>query len=137
MGSAGARRFAIDAVTALRIIRDDPGIGERNRLVGPAVLRSDVLSLLYREVRAGALSDKDARAQLEGLASLRIRLLGDRVSRATAWKLARRGDWDDVSRAEYVAVATLQADALVAGDPAIATAAEGLIDLADYGELRR
>lgn len=105
--------------------------------MGPAVLRSDVLSLLYREVRAGALSDKDARAQLEGLASMRIRLLGDRVSRATAWKLARRGDWDDVSRAEYVAVATLQADALVAGDPAIAAAAEGLIDLADYGELRR
>jgi predicted nucleic acid-binding protein len=135
--SSGGRRLAVDAVTALRIIRDDPGIDQRYRLVGPAVLRSDVLSLLYREVRGGVLSDKDARAQLDGLATLKIRLLGDRVSRATAWKLARQRDGEDVSAAEYVAVAVLQADALVAGDAAIAAMAEGLVDLADYGDLRR
>ncbi len=137
MSGAGGRRLAVDAVTALRILRDDPRIGERHRLVGPAVLRSDVLARLYGEVRRGALSESAGRAQLEGLASLKIRLLGDRVSRATAWRLARQLDWDDVSPAEYLAVATLQADALVAGDPAIAAAAAGICDLADYRELHR
>ena len=135
MGSESGRRFAIDAVTALRIIREDPGIGQRRRLVGPAVLRSDVLSLLYSEVRSGALSETNGRAQLDQLATLKIRLLGDRVSRATAWKIARQLDWDDVSRAEYLAVANLQADALITNDPAITAAATGLTTIADYRAL--
>lgn len=130
-------RFAIDAVTALRLVREDPQAGARRRLVGPAVLRSHVLSMLYREVRDGALGEKDARAQLEGLAALKIRLLGDRVSRATAWTIARQLDWDDTASAEYLAVATLQADVLVAGDERIAAAAAGVIDLAEYGDLGR
>ncbi len=131
------KRFAIDATTALRLVRDDPDFGARRVLVGPAVLRSHVLSTLYREVRDGSLSEKEARAQLEGLATLKIRLLGDRVSRATAWKLARRLDWDDTPLAEYLAVAVLQADVLVAGDERIAAAASGIIELATYAELRR
>lgn len=59
------------------------------------------------------------------------------MSRARAWELARQLDWDGAARAEYLAVAMLQADALVAGAPSIAAAAEGLTDLADYSELRR
>lgn len=130
------RRFAIDAITALRIVRDDPEIGTRHRLVGPAVLRSHVLSMVYREVRDGSLDEKSARADLDGLASLKIRLLGDRVSRATAFALARQLDWDDTSSAEYLAVASLQADALVAGDPGIAAAASGIVPVATYDALR-
>lgn len=135
--SEGGRRFAIDAIMALRIVRDDPAIGAHRRLVGPAVLRSHVLSMLYREVREGSLDEKAARAQLDGIATLKIRLLGDRVSRATAWKLAQQLDWDDTSLAEYLAVATLQADALVAGDERITTAASGIVPLATYDDLRR
>ncbi|MFI6425130.1 hypothetical protein [Promicromonospora sp. NPDC050880] len=130
-----ATRWAIDAVTALRIVRDDVGVGTRRTLVGPAVLRSHVLSMLYRQVRAGLLDDETARAELNGLATLKIRLLGDRVSRATAWTIARRLDWDDTMPAEYLAVATLQADVLVAGDERIATAAGDLIPVADYDDL--
>ncbi len=133
----GGKHFAIDAITALRIVRDDLGIGARRPLVGPSVLRSHVLSMLYREVREGLLDEKAARAQLEGIATLKIRLLGDRVSRATAWKLARQLDWDDTPLAEYLAVATLQADVLVAGDERIAAAAAGVVPLATYDDLRR
>jgi predicted nucleic acid-binding protein len=129
-------RFAIDAVTALRLVREEPAIGARRRLVAPSVVRSHVLSMLYGEVRDGSLGEKDARAQLEGLAALKIRLLGDRVSRATAWKIARLLDWDDTALAEYLAVATLQADVLVAGDGRVAAAADGIVDLAEYGDLR-
>ena len=129
------RRFAIDAVTALRLVRDDPTIGGRRLLVGPAVLRTHVSSLLYREVRAGALDERSARDQLEGVATLRVRLLGDRVSRATAWRLAHELGWDDTEPAEYLAVATLQADALVAGDARLAAAATGVVPLATYDDL--
>lgn len=132
----GDRRFAIDAVTALRLVRDDPQIGARRPLVGPAVLRSHVLSMLYREVKAGSLDEATARDQLEGLATLKIRLLGDRVSRATAWKLARQLGWDDTTLAEYLAVAVLQADVLVAGDERVAEAASGIVPLVAYADLR-
>ena len=128
-------RVAIDAVTALRLVREDPSIGVRRRLVAPVALRSHVLSMLYREVRDGSLGETDARAQVEALAALKVRLLGDRVSRATAWRIARQLDLDDTALAEYLAVATLQADMLVAGDPTIAAAADGIVELADHGDL--
>lgn len=128
-------RFALDAVTARRIIHDDPTMGSRRALVGPAVLRSDVLSMLYRESRSGRIDEKEAHEQLTGLATLKIRLLGDRVSRATAWKIARKLEWDDVGPAEYLAVATLQADVLVTSDERLLAAANGIIPVARYEEL--
>ncbi|UOE43906.1 type II toxin-antitoxin system VapC family toxin [Agromyces larvae] len=128
-------RFAIDAVTARRLVRDDPGIGARQRLVGPSMLRSDVLSMLYREALDGQLDEATARIALERVATLKIRLLGDRVSRATAWRIARQLDHRDIRSAEYLAVATLQADVLVAGDEQIAAAASGIIPLGTYEDL--
>jgi predicted nucleic acid-binding protein len=65
----------------------------------------------------------------------RTRLLGDRVSRATAWQLAERLGWDDVGRAEYLAVAKLQADALVTEDPELVRAADGVVPLARFEDL--
>ncbi len=138
MGSDGlepSTRCAIDAVTALRLVLDDVTLGARRPLVGPSVLRSHALSMLYQDVRRGALDDKTARERLEGVASLRIRLLGDRVSRATAFRIARELDADDTSATEYVAVATLQADVLVAGDEQVAAAADGRIPLVAYEDL--
>lgn len=128
-------RFALDAITARRIVGEDPTLGARRALVGPAVLRSEVLSMLYREAHAGLLDEKAARAQLTGLATLRIRLLGDRVSRATAWRIARQLGWDDVGPAEYLAVASLQADVLVTADERLIAAAEGIIPVVAYEEL--
>jgi len=136
MRKAAEPRFAVDATTVLRIVGDDPGIGARHQLVGPAVLRSHVLSLLYREVRTGQLAEAAARAQLEGLAGLKIRLLGDRVSRATAWRIARQLDWEDTPVAEYLAVASLQADALVTSDPTIREVAGQFTTLASYDSLQ-
>lgn len=136
MNVVSETRFGIDAVTALRIVREDPELGARTKLVGPAVLRSHVMSMLYREVDEGRLEEKAARNYLEALASLKIRLLGDRVSRSVAWKLARQLGWDDPVPAEYLAVASLQADVLVAGDERIAAAADKIVALATYDELR-
>ncbi|MFI8526262.1 hypothetical protein ACIGB8_17515 [Promicromonospora sukumoe] len=136
-GAGRKKRFAIDAVTALRLVREDPGAGARVPLVAPAALRSDAMSILYRDADAGLLDEKTARALLERVAPLKVRLLGDRVSRSTAWKIARQLKWEDTGPAEYLAVATLQADVLVAGDQDIAAAASGLVPLATYDDLRR
>ena len=132
-------RFAIDAPIALRLVREGAdaaaAVTTRHRLVGPAVLRSHALSLLYREVRSGALAEKRGRSELEGLAGLKIRLLGDRVSRATAWRIAAQLDADDTIMAEYLAVASLQADALVTDDPRLIDAAAGIVPVATYEDL--
>src|SRR5688500_1518454 len=97
-----ATRCAIDAVTALRLVTDDVRLGARRPLVGPSVLRSHALSMLYRDVRRGVLDEKTAREHLEGLATLKIRLLADRVSRSVAWRIARDLDQDDTPVAEYL-----------------------------------
>lgn len=129
-------RFAIDAPTALRILLEDVDV-RAHQLVGAGALRSQVMQLLYAAVRAGDLSDAEAHARLEALASLGLRLLADRVSRAVAWKLAARLDWDDVARAEPLAVASLQADVLVTDDPTLAAAADGVVERMAWAEFVR
>lgn len=125
-------RFAIDATTAVALVRLGAGragaeLGS-HQLVGAGALRSQAMQLLYAEVRAGALAEPEGRAQLDALAALKVRLLADRVSRATAWRLAHQLGWDDVRDAEPLAVATLQADVLVTDDPRLAAAAEGVVE---------
>jgi len=130
-------RFALDAPSLLRLLEDERSIADGHALVAPTLVRSDILTTLYADVRASRRTDKEGRALLERLAECRIRLLGDRVSRATAWRIARAGDWADIALAEYIAVASLQADALIADDPAIRAAAGDLVALVDYDDLFR
>ncbi len=135
--SATSKRYAIDAATALRIVREDPSIGDRHALVGPTVLRSDVLAEIYDAVRRGEIDEATAKAELDGLAALKIRLLGDRVSRMTAFRFARRLDTDRIGALEYLAVASLQADVLVCADARLTELARDIVPLAPFDELRR
>ncbi|MFE5672726.1 hypothetical protein ACFQ58_14085 [Agromyces sp. NPDC056523] len=129
-------RFGIDVLTALRLIEDDLPIAEGHQLVAPNVLRSHVLSHLYRAARRGELSHDAARVQLDRVSSMRVRLLGDRVSRAVAWKIAEELDWADTTAAEYVAVAKLQADAFITLDAELARRVEGVVAIAPFEALR-
>ncbi len=130
-------RFVIDAPAAIRIARDGTAIAAEHRLVAPSLLRSQALSILYRGVRAGEVTAAEARRILDGITTMKIRLLGDRVSRATAWKIAEQLGLDDIADAEYLAVARLQADALIALDPALERLASGVVPTADFGALTR
>lgn len=127
-------RFVIDAPTALRLIEESAAIGAGHQLVAPSTLRAQVLDLLYRQ-HAGAPIRGEVAQQLDRLSELKIRLLGDRVSRSTAWKLAAELGWSEIGPAEYLAVAKLQADALVTDDARLRTAAEGIVRLASFDEL--
>ena len=123
-------RYVIDAAAAIAIARDQTVIAAEHSLVAPSLLRSQVLSILYRAVRAGELSSHEGRALLDRVTELKIRLLGDRVSRGTAWRIADELGWDDTADAEYLAVTRQQADALIALDPELARLAHGVVPLA-------
>lgn len=62
-------------------------------------------------------------------------LLGDRVSRATAWRVAAQLGWDDTTNAEYVAVAQLQADAFVTLDQDLVHTVESIVPTAPFEAL--
>jgi predicted nucleic acid-binding protein len=83
------------------------------------------------------LGADEARIMLDRLTTMRIRLLGDRVSRATAWKVAEQLGWDDTANAEYVAVAQLQADAFVTLDTDLARAVSGIVTIAPFEAMLR
>lgn len=127
-------RYGIDALTALRLCREGIVVTQ-HQLVAPAALRSQVTAIVYREVRAGTTSEADARSILERLTTMKVRVLGDKVSRGTAWRIAKDQGWDEIGDAEYISVTRLQADALVALDPALAAAAKGLVPLATFDAL--
>jgi len=128
-------RFAIDATTFLHVARQERRPEPSHQLVAPNSLRTRALELLLTEVRVGQLDEHEALLIHERLTELKVRLLGDRVSRRTAWALARQHDWDELGDAEYLAVARLQADALVTIDDALAGKAAGLVPLASVDDL--
>ena len=66
---------------------------------------------------------------------MRVRLLGDRVSRAVAWEIAEQLNWEDISIAEYVAVAKLQADAFITLDDDLARQVGGIVTIAPFEAL--
>ena len=67
--------------------------------------------------------------------AIKLRLLGDRVSRRTAWKIAREHGWENIFDAEYLAVCLLQADALITIDETLAAKAAHIVPLATLGAL--
>jgi predicted nucleic acid-binding protein len=123
-------RYGIDAPTLLHLLDNDLRVDPSHQLVAPNSIRSQALQLLLDDVREGKRAEKAALATHERITELRMRLLGDRVSRGTAWRIAREHDWETLRDAEYLAVARLQADALVTVDTGLAAKAENVVAVA-------
>ena len=68
------------------------------------------------------------------MTELKIRVLGDRVSRRTAWDIALAHDYS-LRDAEHLAIARLQADALVTVDEALADKATNIVPVAPLRDL--
>ena len=129
-------RYVIDAPTLLHLVDERVPIHPGHHLVAPSSIRSEALDLLFREVQRGRRSEKEALERHERMTELKMRLLGDRVSRRTAWQIARDHDWD-LRDAEYLAIARLQADALVTVDPELAAKAESVTRVGSIQDLVR
>jgi predicted nucleic acid-binding protein len=128
-------RYVIDAPTLLRLVDERVSVHPDHQLVAPSSIRSEALELLLREVRSGIRSEEEALDRHEQMTGLKMRLLGDRVSRRTAWQIAREHDWDELRDAEYLAIARLQADALVTVDPELAAKAQNVTRVGSIQDL--
>ena len=123
-------RYVIGPDIAIRLAHDQAVIGAGHQILAPALLRSQVLSLLYQAVRRGEMTSKEAERQLEYARGLRIRLPGDRVLQNVAWKTAVLLGWPGTFDAGYVALTPLHADALITLDRQLAGAAKDLVTVA-------
>jgi predicted nucleic acid-binding protein len=123
-------RYVIVPEVAMRLAHDQAVIRDEHQILAPALLRSQLLSLLYQAVNRGEMTKKDAEQRLDYVRGLRMRLLGDRVLQNVAWKVADQLGWSDTLDAEYVALTQLHADALVTLDGQLAHAVKDLVTVA-------
>ena len=128
-------RYVIGPDVAIRLARDEAVIRGEHQIRAPALLRSQLLSLLYQAVHRGEMTKEDADRRLNYLRGLRIRLLGDRVLQSTAWQVADQLGWPDTLDAEYVALTQLQADALITLDRQLARDVRDLVTVAQIEAL--
>jgi len=128
-------RYVIDAPTLLHLVDAGLHVDPGHQLVAPNSIRSEALELLLRDVRAGKRTETAALQAHERMTEIKMRLLGDRVSRRTAWQLARQHDWNALRDAEYLAVTRLQANALVTVDPSLAATARDVVAVAAIDDL--
>ena len=128
-------RYVIDAPTLLHLVDAGLHVEPGHQLVAPNSIRSEALELLLHDVRSGKRTEAAALEAHERMTEIRVRLLGDRVSRRTAWQVARQHDWDTLRDAEYLAVTRLQADALVTVDPRLAATARDAVAVAAIDDL--
>ena len=123
-------RYVIDAPTLLHLVAAELEVSPAHQLVAPSLIRSQALALLLAAVQHGQMTDEVALARHERFTGIKMRLLNDRVSRRTAWNLAREHGWATTFDAEYLAVCKLQADALVTVDPELAAKGNGVVPMA-------
>ena len=128
-------RFVVHADAVLALAARDFTSHPDHQLVAPTLVRSQTLSALYRAVRRGELTEREAKRRLDVITMMPMRLLGDRVLKSKAWQIAAQLDWPDTDDAEYVALTQLQADAFITTNAALAAAVEGLVTTAPLSVL--
>lgn len=128
-------RYVIGPDVALRLARERRSVRDEHQLLAPTLIRSQMVSALYRAAGRGEVTKQEARRQLDHVRGLRIRLLGDRVLQSVAWEVAEQLGWPDTYDAEYIALTRLQAEALVTLDAQLARAAAGLVEIAPFEAL--
>ena len=128
-------RFVVDAGAVLHLAGAGFEVPAEHELLAPTLLRSQALSALHEAVQRGEIPAAVARERLARVSRMRIRLLGDAVLRRRAWDVADQLGWASTYDAEYVALAQLQADALVTLDAELARRVEGIVATASIDAL--
>ena len=128
-------RFALDPLALVGLVTEGRRVCPDHQLVAPNSLRSLAMESLLAQVRTGEMTEHTAMELHKRMTAVKIRLLGDRVSRRMAWQMALEQEWPTLQDAEFISVARLQADALVAESPGLTLKAAGFVDLARYEDL--
>ena len=123
-------RFVVDCETLLRLASGEIEVAAGHRLLAPTLVRSQALAALYDAAQRGEITAAEGLERVSRLnsASPNVRFLGDRALQRQAWKIAQQLGWDSTYDAEYLALTTLQADALVTSNPRLVQAAAGLVE---------
>jgi predicted nucleic acid-binding protein len=129
-------RFVVDCETLLRVAAGEIKVAAEHQLVAPTLVRSQALAALYEAARRGEITAAEGIERVTRLNSLKVRFLGDKVLQRQAWRVADQLGWETTYDAEYVALTTLQADALVTSDEELARAVSGLVETATVDALR-
>jgi predicted nucleic acid-binding protein len=130
-------RFVVDCDTLLRIATGEIEVAEGHQLVAPTLVRSQALSALYGAARRGEIDAAEGLERVTRINSMRVRFLGDKVLQRTAWRIADQLNWETTTDAEFVALATLQADVFVTSDRDLTKAVSGVVETATPDALRR
>jgi predicted nucleic acid-binding protein len=123
-------RYVIGPDVAIRLAGDEAVVPDGHHMLAPALLRSQMLSLLYQAVRRGEMIKEDAERRLFYVQGMRIRMHEDYLLQKAAWKVAGQLGWPDTFDAEYVALTQLEADALITLDRQLAGAVKDLVTVA-------
>jgi predicted nucleic acid-binding protein len=123
-------RYVIGPDVAIRLAGDEAEVPDGHHLLAPALLRSQMLSLLYQAVRRGEMTKEDAERRLFYVQGMRIRMHEDYLLQKAAWKVAGQLGWPDTFDAEYLALTQLEADALITLDRQLAGAVKDLVTVA-------
>ena len=123
-------RYVIGPDVAIHLAGEEAVIPDGHHMLAPALLRSQMLSLLYQAVHRGEMTKENAERRLFYARGMRIRLLEDHELQNAAWNVADQLGWPDTFDAEYVALTQLQADALITLDRQLADAAKNLVTVA-------
>ncbi len=123
-------RYVIGPDVAIHLAGDEAVVPDGHHMLAPALLRSQMLSLLYQAVRRGEMTKKDAERRRDYVLGMRIELFGEPVLQSVAWKVADQLGWSDTFDAEYVALTQLAADALITLDRHLADAVKDLVTVA-------
>jgi predicted nucleic acid-binding protein len=123
-------RYVIGPDVAIRLAGEEAVIPDGHHMLAPALLRSQVLSLLYQAVHRGEMTKEDAERHLFYAQGMRIRLHEDYLLQNAAWTVADQLGWSDTFDAEYVALTQLEADALITFDRQLADAVKDLVTVA-------
>jgi predicted nucleic acid-binding protein len=123
-------RYVIGPDVAIRLAGDEAEVPDGHHMLAPALLRSQMLSLLYQAVHRGEMTKEAAERRLFYARGMRIRLLEDHELQVVAWKVAGQLGWPDTFDAEYVALTQLEADALITLDRQLAGAVKDLVTVA-------
>jgi predicted nucleic acid-binding protein len=128
-------RFVVDCQTLLQIAAGEIEVAAQHQLIAPTLVRSQALAALYEAARRGEISAAEGAERVTRINSLKVRFLGDKVLQRQAWKVADELGWETTYDAEYVALTTLQADALVTSNRDLAQAVSGVVETATVDAL--
>jgi predicted nucleic acid-binding protein len=123
-------RYVIGPDVAIQLAGEEAVVPDGHHMAAPALLPSQMLSLLYQAVQRGEMAKDDAERRLFYMQGMRIRLHQDYLLQKAAWQVADQLGWSDTFDAEYVALTQLEADALITLDRQLADAVKDLVTVA-------